>query len=602
MWTMDGKTMRRFLALGFGWGFALFCGAVAAQEQKVCRAEPMPVRRCLISLGDESRTAGDNASACTFYKAAALISSSSGLVLDIVRCELAQGNVDEAYRMTQRCIADAANVPISPSQASSRAECESVRTGIHNSTGALVVEWACEASECGEVTVDSVALPRASWGAARRVKPGRYTVRAHRAGKVIWEQRVTVEAAKTTSAWVTLPPLTETPHGSAVPSEGQEGTVTISGASPPAGWDRDIGITPVAVGYQYRQIDAAHHIGVTASIQLVMPGIGFGDRLQLRPYASYRHEAHGSTLWNAPADYNPQSTGIEVDVALLGIVLTHNSSLGEHFRFVSQFGAGLGISYIKSGQRGEPLGGVFKNYWQSTGFHADGWGSNTYEFTCAAGVLRRISGGLWLGVLLRAEGGVTQWDKSVFYPDTVDSIYGPYPKGPVSSQNLGFSIGLGVHWLSGWARPMASAPPTRSPAVVAPPVEPAHSAASSVPAAPQADFAAPSASKTPVAGAGARDFDKDAVRAALAAAAKAAQQCSVPDGPTGTASVRIVLAPSGDVISAKVEGAPLAGTPVGDCIASAFRSARVPAFDGSSVAVTKTVTIDASKGSGDDIY
>jgi hypothetical protein len=56
--------------------------------------------------------------------------------------------------------------------------------------------------------------------------------------------------------------------------------------------------------------------------------------------------------------------------------------------------------------------------------------------------------------------------------------------------------------------------------------------------------------------------------------------------------VKVTFAPSGNVTSASVQGAPFAGTSVGGCIASAFRSAKVPAFDGSPVSVTKSFNIN----------
>lgn len=88
------------------------------------------------------------------------------------------------------------------------------------------------------------------------------------------------------------------------------------------------------------------------------------------------------------------------------------------------------------------------------------------------------------------------------------------------------------------------------------------------------------------------DFDKQAATTSLAAAAGAAKGCKQADGPTGSASVRVVFSPSGNVTSAHVQGPPFAGTSVGGCIASAFRGAHVPPFNGSPVAVSKTVTIN----------
>ncbi len=103
---------------------------------------------------------------------------------------------------------------------------------------------------------------------------------------------------------------------------------------------------------------------------------------------------------------------------------------------------------------------------------------------------------------------------------------------------------------------------------------------------------APTATAAADPGSGGRDFNKGAATTALSAAAGRAKGCKTADGPTGSASVRVVFAPSGNVTSANVQGPPFAGTPVGGCIASAFRGASVPPFDGSPVAVSKTVNIN----------
>jgi len=88
-----------------------------------------------------------------------------------------------------------------------------------------------------------------------------------------------------------------------------------------------------------------------------------------------------------------------------------------------------------------------------------------------------------------------------------------------------------------------------------------------------------------------RTFDRSAALAALSAAAHTAEGCKQAVGPKGTATVKVVFAPSGDVTSATVENPPFAGTPEGVCIAAAFRSAGVPPFDGDPVMMIKRVTI-----------
>ena len=143
----------------------------------------------------------------------------------------------------------------------------------------------------------------------------------------------------------------------------------------------------------------------------------------------------------------------------------------------------------------------------------------------------------------------------------------------------------------------AATPPTATTSTVATPTPRSTAAPSPVVAG-----AAPVAATPPVVAApvvvvppppppAAAEFNKSAAVAALAAAAGRAAGCKQPDGPSGGATVSITFAPSGRVTSSKVTGPPFQGTPVGGCIASAFRSASVPPFDGSPITVTKTVNV-----------
>ena len=86
-------------------------------------------------------------------------------------------------------------------------------------------------------------------------------------------------------------------------------------------------------------------------------------------------------------------------------------------------------------------------------------------------------------------------------------------------------------------------------------------------------------------------FDANAARAALSSAAGAASSCRKEGDPPGTATVVVTFAPSGRVTSANISGPPFAGTQTGGCIASAMRGAKVPAFSGEHMTVSKTVVI-----------
>lgn len=86
-------------------------------------------------------------------------------------------------------------------------------------------------------------------------------------------------------------------------------------------------------------------------------------------------------------------------------------------------------------------------------------------------------------------------------------------------------------------------------------------------------------------------FSAAAAASALREATALAGACRKLTDPSGIAKVVVTFAPSGRVTRAAVTGAPFAGTETGGCIASRFRTARVPAFAGEHVTVTKTVTI-----------
>jgi predicted Zn finger-like uncharacterized protein len=85
-------------------------------------------------------------------------------------------------------------------------------------------------------------------------------------------------------------------------------------------------------------------------------------------------------------------------------------------------------------------------------------------------------------------------------------------------------------------------------------------------------------------------FDAQAAKTALGGAAANASSCKEPGGPTGTGRVSITFAASGRPTSVAVTG-DLAGTTVGSCVARLFRSARVPAFSGEPVTVSKTFSV-----------
>jgi predicted Zn finger-like uncharacterized protein len=87
-------------------------------------------------------------------------------------------------------------------------------------------------------------------------------------------------------------------------------------------------------------------------------------------------------------------------------------------------------------------------------------------------------------------------------------------------------------------------------------------------------------------------FSKASAISALGAASSSAGGCKKAGGPTGVGKVQVTFAPSGRVTSATVMGPPFAGTAVGGCVASKFRGAKVPAFSGNAVTVSKSFSVN----------
>jgi serine/threonine protein kinase len=85
-------------------------------------------------------------------------------------------------------------------------------------------------------------------------------------------------------------------------------------------------------------------------------------------------------------------------------------------------------------------------------------------------------------------------------------------------------------------------------------------------------------------------FSRGAATSVLAAAARRAASCKSADGPSGSGRATITFSPDGPASNVSVSP-PFAGTDVGACIASAYRSAQVPAFTGSPVTLPHSFRI-----------
>jgi hypothetical protein len=155
--------------------------------------------------------------------------------------------------------------------------------------------------------------------------------------------------------------------------------------------------------------------------------------------------------------------------------------------------------------------------------------------------------------------------------------------GPASSASATAAPGASASAAATGASGASTAAPAATATGAAAPAQP--KAAQPASAAPKASVTAETAPAT------GPDFDKDAAMATLAtAAANSESQCASEEGTHGTGKVTVTFANSGRATNALVSG-DFAGSALGGCIARIFRGAKVPAFGGEQVRVSKTVRI-----------
>lgn len=90
-------------------------------------------------------------------------------------------------------------------------------------------------------------------------------------------------------------------------------------------------------------------------------------------------------------------------------------------------------------------------------------------------------------------------------------------------------------------------------------------------------------------------FDHGAASTQMKIAASIARShCARSGGPVGSARVILQFANTGRVTSASI-GSPYADTDTGSCVVRVFRQAVIPAFEGSPVAVSKSINIPSAE-------
>jgi predicted Zn finger-like uncharacterized protein len=232
--------------------------------------------------------------------------------------------------------------------------------------------------------------------------------------------------------------------------------------------------------------------------------------------------------------------------------------------------------------------------------------SDPVEISTAAAPKKKGGMGLWigLGVLVAAAGAAfaTGLPAKLMGAPAAPSATAaakqepaptPAPETPTPTPAPEASAAPSAAPATGGAAAVAPAAAGGAAAVAVKPADPTKPADPVKPADPAkpADIAKPADTAKPAAPASdAPPFDKAAAVAALTAAASSAGSCKTPDGPTGSGKVSITFMPSGRATNTQVSG-DLAGTAVGGCVARLFRSAKIPAFSGDAVTVSKSFSV-----------
>jgi len=68
--------------------------------------------------------------------------------------------------------------------------------------------------------------------------------------------------------------------------------------------------------------------------------------------------------------------------------------------------------------------------------------------------------------------------------------------------------------------------------------------------------------------------------------------CKRPDGPTGQGHARVTFMNDGSVLNSVIWGPPYEGTQVGECVATRFKFAKAPKFEGNPGVVDYTFNIN----------
>lgn len=241
-------------------------GAALALTTSIARADDRAIAQQVFQEARELMAAGKIAEACPKFAAAAQLSPTAGVRLNLSDCYAALGKAasawgkaDEALTIAERA-GDAAAAELARQR----------KTALTPRLSYLTVAVAPQGARDLVVTLDGEKLPSAVWGTALPVDPGEHAIEAGAPGHVRWSTKAAIvgEAARLT---VAVPRLEAEPVAAApaAPAPSTASASSPSGAPPaeaPSSWStqRTLALVTGGVGVVGLGVGAAFGLSATS--------------------------------------------------------------------------------------------------------------------------------------------------------------------------------------------------------------------------------------------------------------------------------------------------------------------------------------------------
>lgn len=186
----------------------LFILALAASAMgllaNVARADDRAMAQRLFEEGKRLLAAGETAEACQKLDAAAQLSPTPGVRLNLSDCYAKLGRVASAWTKADEALALAERAGDKAAARLARRRRDALEPRLSHLTISVPKESVVPGLE---VTLDGEALPAAAWGTPLPMDPGDHEIRASAAGRKAWSSKTTVSSDGVTVS-VSLPELT----------------------------------------------------------------------------------------------------------------------------------------------------------------------------------------------------------------------------------------------------------------------------------------------------------------------------------------------------------------------------------------------------------